>query len=225
VIPIRDYLPTRRPALVNGTLMALNVLAYVYLFGFTFSPSPRDFVNVLPLMMVPADIAQGANLHSLITSMFLHANLLHLGGNMLFLYIFGNNVEDHLGHLRYLVFYLACGIAAGLAQAAVDPASTVPSLGASGAIAGVLAAYLVLYPAAEVETVVLLGCLPLFFRLPAIIVIGLWVVIQFVSGYEQLGATHSLEHGGVGYWAHIGGFAAGLALIALMRRRRETAWR
>ena len=220
MIPLRDYLPTRRPALVNTALIVANVFFYVYYFGLVFAPSDTQFSAVSQYLMIPARISHGQGLETLVTAMFMHASLLHLGGNMLFLYIFGNNVEDELGHLRYLLFYFLCGIAGGLAQTVVDPSARIPSLGASGAIAGVLAAYVVLFPRAAVQTVVLLGFIPLFFRLPAFIVIGLWIAAQFLAGYAQLGAPAQLAQGGVGYFAHIGGFVSGLILVEAMRPRQ-----
>ena len=219
MIPIRDYLPTRRPAFINTALIVANILFYVYFFGLAFAPTEAQFAAVLPYMTIPAEVVRGMHLDTLVTALFLHASLLHLGGNMLFLYIFGNNVEDDLGHLRYLFFYLAAGVAGGVLQSVVDPNSVIPSLGASGAIAGVLAAYVVLYPRSPVQTVVLLGFIPLFFRVPAIVVIGLWILLQFLSGYAQLGVPYALAQGGVGYFAHIGGFVAGLGLLYALQPR------
>lgn len=218
-------MPTRRPALVNTLLIVLNVFAFLAYYGLVLVPSSDQFQAVVPYMLVPANIARGVDLTTLVTSTFLHASLFHLAGNMLFLYIFGNNVEDDLGHVRYLFFYLGCGIAGGLAQTLIDPDSAVPSLGASGAIAGVLAAYAVLYPRAQVETLVLFGFIPLFFRLPALVLIGFWFVIQFISGLAQLGVSQQLAQGGVGYFAHIGGFVAGLGLLwVLQPRGRHNQW-
>src|SRR5205807_7665223 len=164
----------------------------LYFFGLVVSPSASQFSAILPYVVVPTDIAHGVGLGTLVTSLFLHANLLHLAGNMLFLYIFGNNVEDRLGHVRYFLFFLLCGIAGGILQTAVMAESAVPSLGASGAIAGVLAAYAVFYPRAEVETLVLLGFIPLFFRLRALFVIGAWILVQLLSGYAQLGVPQAI---------------------------------
>jgi len=213
LIPLRDFLPTQRRPIVNSALIIANVAAYLYYFGFVLAPSREQFSAIQPFLLVPADLAHGQGLATLVTSIFLHASVLHLAGNMLFLFIFGNNVEDILGHFRYLLFYLLCGIAGGLLQSLIDTSSQVPSLGASGAIAGVLAAYVVLYPRAQVQTLVLLGFIPLFVRLPALIVIGLWIALQFFSGYAELGAPQALAQGGVGYFAHIGGFVAGLLLV------------
>ena len=149
---------------------------------------------------------------TLVTSLFLHDGFLHIGGNMLFLWVFGDNVEEGLGHLKFLLFYFVCGIAAGWAQLLVDPASTVPSLGASGAIAGVLAAYLLLFPRQPVRTVILVLIIPFVVNLPAFLLILYWFAIQFVHGVSVLSLR---PEGGIAYWAHIGGFVAGLVLVRL----------
>jgi membrane associated rhomboid family serine protease len=148
--------------------------------------------------------------------MFLHGGLLHLGGNMLYLWIFGNNVEDTLGHGRFVVLYAASGIAAALAQTLVNPASGIPMVGASGAVSGVLGAYLLLFPYATVLTLVTFGFFWRFIHLPAVIVLGLWIVFQFLSGYVSLGGA---AEGGVAFFAHIGGFFAGMALLFVLRPR------
>jgi membrane associated rhomboid family serine protease len=221
VIPLRDYARTRRPSVINTALIAANVAFYLYYFGPTLIPTQEQFSAVMPFLMVPARVSHGQGLETLLTSLFMHGSALHVAGNMLFLYIFGNNIEDDMGRIRYLVFYLACGIAGGLAQSAVDPNSMIPTLGASGAIAGVMAAYLVLHPRAPV--LVLLGFIPLV--LPALVVIGFWALIQFLSGYEQLGLPPgtAFGRGGVGYFAHIGGFLAGLVLLVALEphKRRQ----
>jgi membrane associated rhomboid family serine protease len=157
---------------------------------------------------VPFDIR-----YTVFTAMFMHAGLLHIAGNMLFLWIFGNNIEDALGKIRYIIFYFACGIAAAAAQILPDPNSIVPTLGASGAIAGVLGAYLVLYPEATVLTWVPIW-IGLIFPLPAWLVLGLWFILQLFPGVLSLGAPTG--HGGVAYFAHIGGFIAGFMLIKLL---------
>jgi membrane associated rhomboid family serine protease len=143
--------------------------------------------------------------------MFMHAGWLHLGGNMLYLWIFGDNVEDSFGHLKFLVFYLLCGIAATAAQLAFSAGSNVPNLGASGAIAGVLGAYILLFPRGQVRVLMGRGVIPM----PALVVIGLWIVLQFVSGIGSI--SNTAETGGVAYMAHIGGFVAGFALTFLFR--------
>jgi membrane associated rhomboid family serine protease len=151
--------------------------------------------------------------------MFLHGGWLHLGGNMLFLWIFGDNVEDSLGHARFLVFYLASGVAAAFAQGAVDPASTIPMIGASGAISGVLGAYLLLHPRATVRTLIFIFFFVTIVHVPAMIVLGVWFLMQFLSA-----ATAAPNEPGVAFWAHIGGFVAGMALVPFMRRRDVPLW-
>jgi len=146
----------------------------------------------------------------------LHAGWLHIGGNMLFLYIFGDNVEDRMGHFPYLVFYLFCGVIASIAQVAVDPNSSIPSLGASGAIAGVLAAYLVLFPWAKVRTIIFIFIFFTIVTLPAIVLIGLWFLLQFFDGVASLGSAQQ-SMGGVAYFAHVGGFVTGLVITLLLR--------
>lgn len=147
-----------------------------------------------------------------LTSMFMHGGWMHLFGNMLFLWVFGDNVEDAMGRVRFLVFYLACGVAAAAAQIAIDPSSEIPSLGASGAISGILGAYIVMFPKQRVR--VLIG--RAIKQMPAILVIGMWIALQFVNGFGQLARTE--ETGGVAYAAHVGGFVAGLALVWIFRR-------
>jgi membrane associated rhomboid family serine protease len=150
---------------------------------------------------------------TLLTSMFMHGGWLHLGLNMLFLWIFGDNVEDSMGHVRFLIFYLLCGIAAALAQALMNPGSTVPMVGASGAISGVLGAYLLLHPQATVRVLFILGIIPIVFRVPAIIMLGLWFVTQIANA-----AFSPITEGGVAFMAHVGGFVAGMAFVPLFRQ-------
>ena len=184
---------------------------------------PPQFEHIPPnasIALGPNDIYYGLSPHPLwltiFTAMFMHANLLHIGGNMLYLWIFGNNIEDALGKVRFLLFYLACGALAAFAQIAIDPNSLIPTLGASGAIAGVLGAYFLLYPDARVLTIV-----PLFFafltEIRAFWVLGFWIALQLFQGFAGMGMAHG---GGVAYFAHIGGFFAGLVLISLLGGRK-----
>jgi len=173
--------------------------------------------------LVPARITamftegfDGGAVASIVASMFMHGGLLHIAGNMWFLRIFGDNVEDNFGSLRYAAFYLLCGLGAAAAQVLIDPYSTMPMVGASGAIAGVLAAYIVLYPRARVVTLLPLIVFFTIVELPAFVVIAVWFVLQFFSGVVSLGVQSG---GGVAYWAHIGGFVSGLLLTLLFRRR------
>jgi membrane associated rhomboid family serine protease len=208
MLPIGDDNSDRRRfPFVTYALIAINVLVFVLLE----LPQGENLDAFLTRWgTIPAQIVAGNGLITLITSMFLHAGLLHIGSNMLFLWIFGDNVEDAFGHVLYLIFYFACGIAASLAHVLVDPSSTVPGVGASGAIAGVLAAYIVLFGSRPVR-VLMRGMLT---TVPSYVMIGLWIVTQLISGFGALGDT---QGGGVAYWAHIGGFVAGLVLTFLLR--------
>lgn len=207
--------------IVNVIIIAINVMVWVYEVSLQLSPNPNALESfVLAYGVRPAEITTGRDLVPLIdypvwvtlfTSMFLHGGWLHIIGNMLYLWVFGDNVEDALGKLTYLFFYLACGIGGALGHILSDPVSRIPSVGASGAIAGILAAYLVFYPHARINTVIIFGFL--FIRpLPALLVIGFWIAIQLFSG---LGGTAD----GVAYWAHIGGFVTGLLLALPFRGR------
>jgi len=210
MIPLRDVIPSRTFPFVNIALITLNAVAFLAELSISddaFQPFLRDFA------LVP-----GAFLWTtVLTSMFIHAGWLHFLGNMLYLWIFGDNVEDRLGHFRYLLFYLVCGMVAGLAHVWIHPSSMVPTLGASGAIAGVMGAYFVLYPHSQILTLI-----PLFIfymrvvEVPAIVFLGIWFVLQFLSGAAAAGA----DSGGVAVWAHVGGFVAGLLLIKPFENRK-----
>src|SRR5437588_3781511 len=232
MIPIKDYPgPRRRIPLVTWGLIAINIIVFLYqvslgpdapAFMFAYSVVPVALVHGIPqtsLPGVPAHLPfQTPNpvYLTIITSMFLHAGWLHIGGNMLFLYIFGDNVEDRMGHLPYLIFYLFCGIVASIAQVAVSSNSDIPSLGASGAIAGVLAAYLVLFPWAGVRTIIFIFIFFTIVTLPAFILIGLWFLLPFFDGVAALSNVQQ-GMGGVAYFAHIGGFVTGLVITLLLR--------
>ena len=216
MIPLRDTIPSARVPVVNYVLVAANLLVFCYEASLGVRQSEA---LIRHWGLTPAHFG----FTNLFTSMFLHGGLLHLLGNMLFLYIFGDNVEDRLGHLRYLVFYLLCGCAAGAAQALSSPGSGVPMVGASGAIAGVLGAYLLLFPGARIVTLV-----PIFFfvqvmEIRAVFFLAFWFLGQFMLGVSSLG-SHGTT-GGVAFWAHIGGFVAGMVLGPTMRERRpEPSW-
>jgi len=229
MIPLRDDVPSRSVPLVNYALIALN--AGLFLLELGMGPGIERFfyqAAVIPQLYTGLDRSLSVpeivvtTLHPelgfrLLISMFLHGGWAHFLGNMLYLWIFGDNVEDRLGHLRYLVFYLLCGWAASYAHIWSDPASQLPSIGASGAIAGVLGAYMTLYPRARVITLLPLGLFTQLVQIPAVFFLGLWFVQQFLAGALSLGAR-SAQTGGVAWWAHIGGFAAGLALVWLLAR-------
>lgn len=226
MIPIGDYAGERRHfPYVNYALIVVNVLAFLYevmqpdaqlnRFIAQWGAVPREIVtgtDLLPTIGVPVYV-------TLLTSIFLHGGWLHLGGNMLYLWVFGDNVENAFGPVKYLLFYLVCGVAATAAQIAIDPSSTIPTVGASGAIAGVMGAYLVMFPGATVRTVIILVVFVTVVYLPAILVIGVWFLLQLVNGVTSLGAP-AQQGGGVAFFAHIGGLIAG-ALLALLLRRRD----
>lgn len=222
MIPISDDPPPRRslPVVTLG-LIALNVGVFLYelSLGSGIDQLFRS-AGVTPLeFAVQSDVPPAAPLGvfytTLLTSMFLHGGFLHIGSNMLFLWIFGDNVEDRLGHLRYLGFYLLCGLSASFVHIYFNWGSIVPSIGASGAIAGILAGYMLLFPSATVRTLLLLGPFITMTRVPAILMIGFWFVMQLVSGLAALGPAAQTT--GVAFWAHVGGFVAGLPLVLLLK--------
>ncbi|MQQ09937.1 rhomboid family intramembrane serine protease [Epibacterium sp. SM1979] len=206
MFPLRDQNPSGRTPYVTYALMAVNILAYLwYASQFPEGRALAQFYDVVAV--VPIEITHGQDWGTLLTSMFVHAGLLHLAGNMLFLWIFGDNIEDEMGHLPFFLFYLASGVAAALAQVGADPTSQIPTVGASGAIAGVMGAYLLMYPRAKVDVLLVLIIFFRVFSIPAVWVLGTWFAMQFLGGF-----TAPTDQGGVAYWAHAGGFVAGLAL-------------
>ncbi len=207
--------------LVNNALIVLNVVVFLYEFALPERGLIR-FINRWGA--IPERIVDGADLVTLVSSQFLHGGWLHLLSNMLFLWVFGDNIEDTMGHLGYLAFYLLAGVIAALAQVVVEPSSGVPLVGASGAISGVLGAYIVLFPKGKIRTAFLIYFIPLIFLIPAWIQIGIWILLQFVNGFAALAVTtQETGGGGVAYFAHIGGFVAGLLLVWVFRD--ETAHR
>jgi membrane associated rhomboid family serine protease len=228
VIPLRDANPTRRTPLVTLALIAACFIAFAWELGVLASSGETGLNEFFSEHgAVPARISEAlttgrdaadAALDSL-TSLFLHGGWLHLLGNMLFLWIFGNNVEDRLGRLAFLSFYLFGGIIAALTQVAIDPKSTLPVVGASGAIAATLGAYIVLFPRARILSLVFLGFFYQLIEVPALLVLGFWFVLQLIDGIASLGLSSSGE-GGVAFFAHIGGFVAGLVVALLIRSRR-----
>ena len=200
---------------VTYAVIAVNVV--VFLYQLTLDQFALvDFI--LKWGTIPREISNGQDLFTLITCMFLHGGWLHIAGNMLFLWVFGDNIEDTMGHVRFLVFYLLCGIAASGLQVMVNSDSRTPLIGASGAISGVLAAYLVLYPKGKIRTMILIG-IPIMVLIPAWGMIGYWIVIQFINGIASLGVDTAETNGGVAYFAHIGGFLAGATLVWVFRDR------
>ena len=223
MIPLRDTQPSYGKPLVTAAIIAINIL--IFLYEFSLEPfSQNHFIAAYAI--VPAKFQY----LDLITSMFLHGGWMHLIGNMWFLWIYGDNVEDVLGHSRFLLFYLLCGIAAGLVQVAASPGSRIPTVGASGAIAGVMGAYLIKFPHSRIVTLVPIFIFFTTMEIPAVFMLLYWFVIQLFSGVGSIGASN-VSHGGVAWFAHIGGFLAGMVLIKVMgtedryRNRREYHWR
>ena len=215
MIPIRDVIPSRTTPFVTITLIVLNVLIFLRMPPVD-TPDFELFIRTWGL--TPVDF----NLTAVLTAMFVHAGFGHLLSNMLFLWIFGDNVEDRMGHGRYLMFYLICGLAAAVLQLVFEAGSRIPMVGASGAIAGVLGAYLVMFPHSRVLTLVFVA----FVEVPAVLLLGLWFLTQLLSGLGTLAAVRPEDMGGVAFWAHAGGFAAGAALVLLFRRpeRMRVEW-
>jgi membrane associated rhomboid family serine protease len=231
MIPLRDDVPSRSVPFVTIGLIAMNVLVFLYQASIGMGGDPRAaeaFIiefGVVPCRVTGTCSAPGEfpnPIATIFTSMFLHGGLFHVAGNMLYLWIFGDNVEDTIGHGRFLGFYLLAGVAAALAQIVVHPGSRIPMVGASGAVSGVLGAYLLLFPYASVLILVILGFFVRIVRWPAMIVLGLWIVVQFINGLitARASAVGGEVTGGTAWFAHIGGFLAGIILLFLMRPRR-----
>ncbi len=216
-----EIIPRRSFPAVTAALVAINIIFFLYEIFILISDGSQgvnSFFNTFGL--VPADVmtGQGGMLHpysTFFTSMFVHAGILHILSNMVFLAVFGDNVEDLMGPVPYLIFYLLCGLAAAAAQIAADPASTIPNVGASGAISGVLAGYLLLLPQGVVRLFIFFGFFYRITKVPALLFILVWFVIQLFSGVASLGVV--AEGGGVAYWAHIGGFVAGILLTFIYK--------
>ena len=222
MFPLRDDNPTERTPFVTIALIVVNILVFLWEVSLPVPAREAMFQN---LALVPRYLTQGAAFDApippvltIVTSMFLHGGFMHVGGNMLYLWIFGNNIEDRLGSGRFLLFYLICGTAAALLQVAMAPASRIPMVGASGAIAGVLGAYILLFPHARVLILFIFGFFLRTSYVPAMIVLGLWFVMQLFSGVGSLGVPTRADTGGTAFFAHIGGFVAGLVLVKLFER-------
>ena len=224
MLPLRDEIPTKRVPIITIIIILLNCLVYFYqffmikdlhYFVYSYGLIPYEItkgVSLVPSVSTPIQL-------TVFSSMFMHGSLVHLAGNMLYLWIFGNNVEDFLGKLRFIIFYVLSGIFAALGQIIVSPNSTVPMIGSSGAIAGVLGAYLILFPRARITTLVFFGFFIRLVKLPAIFFLGRWIIYQFLYGLTEL----SLSGGGAGvaWFAHIGGFVGGIILIKLLSPRKN----
>ena len=223
MIPLRDANPTRRPPVVTIALVIASLALFAYELGLLATGEAELDAFVRTFGVVPAELmaawGEGSFVSmesvTLVTSQFLHGGWLHVLGNLLYLWIFGNNIEDRFGRVAFVLFYLAGGIAAALTQVATDPASDVPMIGASGAIAAILGAYLVLYPRARITSLVFLGFFYQLIDVPAVIVLAFWFVLQLVDGLASLGVGG--VGGGVAFFAHIGGFVFGVAVALVMR--------
>lgn len=229
MIPIRDDQPRFSTPFVNYFIIGLNIAVYLLIELPAQSNGARPFnVLIAQFGLIPHDLTRAvagtpqyplsANLLTIFTSMFLHANLFHIIGNLWFLWIFGDNIEDYVGHFPYLIFYLLCGVAAALTDIALDPLSQMPTIGASGAIAGIMGAYIVLYPRARVQTLVVLIVFITFWWLPAWVFLGYWFLIQFIMTSVTATAARQ-QTGGVAFAAHVGGFVTGLVMIKIFPRR------
>jgi membrane associated rhomboid family serine protease len=215
MLPLRDEFPSRGTPFINYILIAVNIVVFIW----QYMVATQDPELAYAYALVPADFMNGItviDISRVFTSMFMHGGIAHIGGNMLYLWIFGDNIEDSMGHARYLVFYLLGGVLASLAHIVTSPNSTIPTVGASGAIAAVLGAYIVLYPRARIMTLVTLGFFIRLTMVPAIIVLGLWFILQLFQGFLTLGMA---DMGGVAFWAHIGGFVVGMVLVKLFATR------
>jgi membrane associated rhomboid family serine protease len=218
MIPIRDQLPTRRTPVVNYLLILMNVIV----FFFMWLAGPAQETIVMKYAMIPANFANGVSAGDILdifSSMFMHAGFAHIAGNMLYLWIFGDNVEDRLGSRNYLIFYLVGGFIASITHVLTNSTSTIPTVGASGAIAAVLGAYLVLYPKSRILTFIPLGFFLRLTLVPASLVLGFWFVMQLFSGFLSTGGP---DVGGVAFWAHVGGFVAGVIMALPAAAKKQT---
>lgn len=222
MLPLKDTIPSRSFPMVNWALLAANVVVFLVMAG----DDRLTEAWIAALALVPARFLANptdpAELITIVTSMFMHDGWFHLFSNMLALYIFGDNVEDRMGSQRYFLFYLICGIAAALVHVMFNPTSPIPTVGASGALSGVLAAYLLFFPSARVITLVPISFLPWLVEVPAVVYLGLWFLSQLANGLFSI-MVNVQAMGGVAWWAHIGGFVAGLILAPFFRQRRH--WR
>ncbi len=222
MIPIRDTIPSKHYPVVNHTIIGINVV--IYLFEMSQGADLNRFIYIYGLVPARYSVPQiasyfstGQQLFSLFSFMFLHGGFFHLLGNMWFLYIFGDNIEDRLGPFRYIAFYLLCGITSGLSHLVLNFHSNMPTIGASGAIAGVMGAYLILHPHAKILTLIPIIIIPWFIEIPAFFFLGLWFVLQFLNATGSHGGA-----GGIAWWAHIGGFVFGIVFLKILLALPET---
>ncbi|HEX4743609.1 MAG TPA: rhomboid family intramembrane serine protease [Candidatus Limnocylindria bacterium] len=228
MIPLSDSNPTARAPIVNRALLLVNLVVWLYTFSLSRDPAALEAFytryafdwsrTVAQLSSGTVGLDSVETLSTLVTHMFLHGGWLHVIGNLLYLWIFGDNVEERFGSVRYLAFYLLCGIIAAVGQGIIQPA---PMVGASGAVAGVLGAYLFLFPGSRVRTLIFLGLFITIVQLPAIVVIGLWIVVQVLSGLAELRMSEVGPASNVAFFAHVVGFVAGILLLAVLRPSRR----
>src|SRR5687768_1707883 len=216
MIPLRDVIPSRTFPFFTISFIVLNTIAFLYEWSLP-KPALDTFIHTYGVIPIRLDVL------SIFTSMFLHANWMHFLGNMLFLWIFGDNVEDRLGHVRFVFFYLLCGVAAVFAHVYMNPLSKIPTIGASGAIAGVLGGYFVLYPHSRVLALIPLFIIWEIIEVPAVVFLGMWFLLQFY--YVGMAAVRTGAEGGVAFWAHIAGFVAGIAGGVVLKKPSRSRWR
>ncbi len=223
MIPYRDDNPINIVPYSTILIISLNLLVFVMqlLSGedsrsivYSYGAIPQNIISFQSTQPIPAYL-------TIFTSMFMHGGVFHIAWNMLYFWIFGNNIEESLGHIRFILFYLFCGVVAALSHTLLSPSSNIPMIGASGAVSGMLGAYILLFPMAQVRTIVLLGFYITVVKIPALIVIGFWAIIQVVSGLLSQG---NAAQGGIAFFAHVGGFVAGLFTIKLWQPRRSKKW-
>lgn len=218
MIPLKDDNPTSTYPYVTIGIIVLNIIVFFYEISLgSYLPVFMDRYGAKPLLLLTMNSphAYPSSYITVFTSMFLHGGLLHIAGNMLYLWIFGNNIEDSMGHLRFIIFYLLSGLIAVYTFSFVNPRSVIPMVGASGAVSGVLGAYLILFPRAKVLTLVPFGFYIQLIKVPAVFVLGMWIVVQILNG-----SVSGRTSGGIAWFAHIGGFAGGMILIGLFRKRK-----
>jgi len=223
MIPYKDDNPIHIIPFSTILIISLNMLVFIMqlLSGedsrsivYSYGAIPQNIIGFQSNQPIPASL-------TIFTSMFMHGGVFHIAWNMLYFWIFGNNIEERLGHIRFILFYLFCGVVAALSHILLSPDSNVPMIGASGAVSGMLGAYILLFPTSQVRTIVLLGFYVTVVRIPALIVIGIWAIIQVVSGLLSQG---NAAQGGIAFFAHVGGFVAGLFTIKLWQPRRANKW-
>lgn len=231
MIPIRDDNPISKPPVVTILIIATNIIAFIFqiiapgaegnALVYRYGVIPYEITHFQEFTSDPRLTTPFPNFLTLFTSIFMHGGVLHIGSNMLFLWIFGDNIEELMGHFRFLVFYVLAGVIAALTQVIMAPSSTIPMIGASGAIAGVLGAYFLKFPKARVQVLFIFFFIIQVFYVPAVVVLGIWFLIQILSGLSSISA---LEMGGVAWFAHIGGFLTGLIFVNKFQKKRAEVW-